>query len=111
MTEFILPVAFSDSMMRRRAIHTLSTVILGCAIGAIAGCGTLPVARVDGHLKTEIRDPARPDAATKGNVPQTVRQVPLPPPPQARIDEVKYSIVVENIPVRELLFIFHSLLL
>ncbi len=104
MTEFILPVAFSDSMMRRRAMHTLSTVILGCAIGAIAGCGTLPVARVDGHLKTETRDPAKPDAASKSNVPQTVRQVPLPPPPQARIDEVRYSITVKDVLVEDLLF-------
>lgn len=104
MTEFILPVAFSDSMMRRRAMRTLSTVILGCAIGAIAGCGTLPVARVDGHLKTETRDPAKPDAASKSNVPQTVRQVPLPPPPQARIDEVRYSITVKDVLVEDLLF-------
>ena len=80
------------------------TGIVSALILTLAGCGTLPVARVDGHLKAEPRDASVPNSPTRGNVPDTVRQVPLPPPPQARIDEVKYSIVVENIPVRELLF-------
>jgi MSHA biogenesis protein MshL len=33
-----------------------------------------------------------------------VRQVPLPPPPQARIDEVRYSITVKDVLVEDLLF-------
>jgi MSHA biogenesis protein MshL len=101
MTESILSTAFSNSMIRRLIPSAICSVTLACAI---ASCGTLPVARVDGHLKTETRDPARPDAATKGNVPQTVRQVPLPPPPQARIDEVRYSITVKDVLVEDLLF-------
>ncbi len=106
MTESTLLTAFSDRMTHRRALSAVCSVMLGCAI---AGCGTLPVARVDGHLKTETRgaakpDAATPDAATKGNVPQTVRQVPLPPPPQARIDEVRYSITVKDVLVEDLLF-------
>jgi MSHA biogenesis protein MshL len=101
MTESILSTAFSNSMVRRLIPSAICSMTLACAI---ASCGTLPVARVDGHLKTETRDPARPDAATKGNVPQTVRQVPLPPPPQARIDEVRYSITVKDVLVEDLLF-------
>ena len=73
---------------------------------AIAGCGTLPVARTDGHLKSA---PAAETANSAGSsisaVPQTVRQVPLPPPPMARIEEVKYSVTVNEVPVQELLFV------
>ena len=75
--------------------------VLTCV--SLAGCGTQPVARIDGHLVNEARDPAK---ANVGNAttPQPVRQVPLPPPPQARIEEVKYSITVKDVPVQELLF-------
>lgn len=76
----------------------------------MAGCGTLPVARTDGHLQND--SPAR--AAQNGNsaggasqrsaVPEPVRQVPLPPPPKPRIDEVKYSVTVKDVPVQELMF-------
>ena len=75
-------------------------------VAAIAGCGTLPVARTDGHLKSA---PAAETANNAGSstsvVPQTVRQVPLPPPPMARIEEVKYSVTVNEVPVQELLFV------
>ena len=75
-------------------------------VAVIAGCGTLPVARSDGHLKSA---PAVENANNAGSstsvVPQTVRQVPLPPPPTARIEEVKYSVTVNEVPVQELLFV------
>lgn len=80
--------------------------ILGfAALTVLAGCGTAPIARVDGHLKNDARDAAKADAPRNtGNVPPPVRQAPLPPPPQARIDEVKYSVTVKDIPVEQLLF-------
>lgn len=68
-------------------------------LAALASCGTLPVARTEGHLRT-TPPPAKPATA----LPQPVRQVPLPPPPVARVEEVKYSITVNNVPVQELLF-------
>ena len=77
------------------------TAIIACAV--IAACGTQPVARIDGHLVNEPRDPAKINASTS-TTPQPVRQVPLPPPPQPRIEEVKYSITVKDVPVQELLF-------
>lgn len=80
------------------------TGIVSALILTLAGCGTLPVARVDGHLKAEPRDASVPNSPTRGNVPDTVRQVPLPPPPQARIDEVRYSITVKDVLVEDLLF-------
>ncbi len=33
-----------------------------------------------------------------------VQQVPLPPPPRPRVEEVKYSVTVKDVPVQELLF-------
>ena len=83
--------------------------VLACVSAAVAvvGCGTLPVARTDGHLKNS--SPTENTKATGGSsdssaVPQPVRQVPLPPPPTARIEEVKYSVTVNDVPVQELLF-------
>ena len=81
-----------------------TTGIVSALILTLAGCGTLPVARVDGHLKAEPRDASVPNSPTRDNVPDTVRQVPLPPPPQARIDEVRYSITVKDVLVEDLLF-------
>ncbi|MBI3716268.1 MAG: hypothetical protein HY255_09770, partial [Betaproteobacteria bacterium] len=70
---------------------------------ALSACGTQPVARLDGHLKKDTKDSATAGDSVK-EPPQPVRQVPLPPPPQPRIEEVKYSVVVDNQPVQEVLF-------
>ena len=72
---------------------------------AVVACGTLPVARTDGHLKSASpTENAKGGSGDSSAVPQPVRQVPLPPPPTARIEEVKYSVTVNNVPVQELLF-------
>jgi MSHA biogenesis protein MshL len=92
---------------RSGVIASNAASLLGfAALAALVGCGTAPVARVDGHLKNDGREAAKPDAARPGSgtVPPPVRQAPLPPPPQARIDEVKYSVTVKDIPVEQLLF-------
>src|SRR5690349_10675018 len=67
---------------------------------AIAGSGTRPLAKSEGHLVTE--PPALGPAAAQA-IPDVVRNVPLPPPPVARESEIKYSVVVTNQPVREVL--------
>lgn len=74
----------------------------------VAGCGTLPVARTEGHLERALpteNTNSSGGANISSSVPQPVRQVPLPPPPMARIEEVRYSVTVNEVPVQELLFV------
>jgi MSHA biogenesis protein MshL len=72
-------------------------------MAGLAACGTQPVARTDGHLQEPTRTAAAEDPRT-ARIPPVVRQVPLPPPPKPRTEEVKYSVVVENEEVRSVLF-------
>jgi general secretion pathway protein D len=75
----------------------LNAVALLVALGfALAGCGTLPIAQPDAHIQTEVPKPATA-------IPPAVRSVPLPPPPEARAAELRYSVVVAGQPVREVL--------
>lgn len=69
----------------------------------LASCGTLPVAKNEGHLGSSPAG-SIPAAVTSGTVPQPVRDIPLPPPPKARVDEMKYSVTVKEVPVQELMF-------
>ncbi|MEY4730026.1 MAG: hypothetical protein RL020_1184, partial [Pseudomonadota bacterium] len=61
----------------------------------LAGCGVTPL-RPDRHIQADV-----PKAA---NIPEPVRSVPLPPPPKAEARPEKYSVVVNNVPVQQLLF-------
>ncbi len=63
------------------------------------GCGTQPIATPDRHIRAETAAP--PPAS---DIPPLARPVPMPPPPkpQAKVD--RYSVVVNNVPVQELLF-------
>lgn len=83
----------------------------GILVFGLAGCGTQPVARIDGHLQ-QVDQSIRAATDSKINaatfpvtsIPDPVRQVPLPPPPRPRVDELKYSVTVNNVPVQELMF-------
>src|SRR3954451_23914669 len=67
---------------------------MGLAV-VLAGCGARPLAKPDAHIQPEARSTA--------TIPAPVRGVPLPPPPEARESEIRYSVVVANQPVREVL--------
>lgn len=62
---------------------------------ALAACGTRPIAQSDAHLQ--------PEATRAEVIPAPVRAVPLPPAPRAREPEIRYSVVVVNQPVRDVL--------
>jgi general secretion pathway protein D len=79
-------------MICMRSIASATVVALAFAL---AGCGARPVAKPEGHIQSE----ARPAAS----IPQTVRAVPMPPAPEAREAEIRYSVVVANQPVRDVL--------
>lgn len=87
--------------MRAPSAGPLATLAL-----ILAGCGAQPLAKPDAHLhdpNPRAAAPAIPAVSPSGSIPAPVRSVPMPPPPQARATELKYSVVVANQPVREVL--------
>ncbi len=72
-----------------------SSVLLGLL--AVAGCGASNPPEVsDGHLM--IDQPAR------DSIPEPVSRVPVLPKPEMRPDLETYTVVVHDVPIRELLF-------
>ena len=68
----------------------------GACVFALSGCGTRPIAQPQDHIQPETVTHAEA-------IPQIVRAVPLPPAPRAGDREIRYSVVVANQPVREVL--------
>jgi general secretion pathway protein D len=66
----------------------------------LASCGTVPVAKVDSHLRTK---PEKVQGSRAEAPPAPVRQVPLPPAPQPSAEEKRYSVTVIDVPAREIL--------
>lgn len=75
-------------------MNKIMIAIIGCSM--LAACGTQPVTPSAGHIKDEPR-PA-------GNIPKTVQQAAPLPPPKPALKPETYSVVVNNVPVQELLF-------
>ncbi|MES2354569.1 MAG: pilus (MSHA type) biogenesis protein MshL [Pseudomonadota bacterium] len=75
----------------------ISLLIWGILL-LLTGCGAQPIASADRHIRADAAAPVTE------NIPQLTRPVPLPPPPQPQAKTERYSVVVNNIPVQELLF-------
>ncbi len=75
---------------------TLVAPSLAALALALAGCGTRPIAQPQAHIQPEA-------PAQEALIPKPVQAVPLPPAPLARAHEVRYSVVVVNQPVRDVL--------
>src|SRR5688572_11381441 len=83
-------------ILREYSCMRLRAFAPGVALAfVLAGCGARPVAKPDAHIQPETRSTA--------SIPSPVRSVPLPPPPEAREAEIRYSVVVANQSVREVL--------
>ncbi|MGB9149271.1 MAG: pilus (MSHA type) biogenesis protein MshL [Burkholderiales bacterium] len=66
-----------------------------CSVLLCSACAVTPL-KPDRHIQAEAPRPV--------SIPETVRSVPLPPPPKAEARPEKYSVVVNNVPVQQLLF-------
>ncbi|HTQ76782.1 MAG TPA: type II and III secretion system protein [Burkholderiales bacterium] len=64
---------------------------------ALAGCGQTPLKPSPAHIQSEAPPPP-------GTIPQPVQVAPLLPAPAARPRPETYSVVVNNVPVHDLLF-------
>jgi len=77
----------------------VATIAPGLALAfLLAACGARPLAKSEAHLQ-----PRETTQAALASIPEPVRGVPLPPAPKARTQELRYSVVVANQPVREVL--------
>lgn len=69
---------------------------------ALAGCAHEPAfAPSQGHIDSNQQ--SKP-AATSGSIPKPVRSNAFLPPPKPKLKEQTYSVVVNDVPVREILF-------
>lgn len=73
--------------------------LLICGIWFLAGCGSQPIASTERHINADKNVSVAPE-----NIPQPVRAIPLPPPPKPQPKTERYSVVVNNVPIQELLF-------
>jgi MSHA biogenesis protein MshL len=78
--------------------------ICGATLIALAGCGPMPVAKSDNHIASDEKGARHAAAAPSQSIPAPVKQVPLPPTPMPKAAELRYSVVVNEVPVREVLF-------
>jgi len=78
-----------------------SSHALLCATGVLlAACGTKPLKQSDMHIQQTPETLAR----SSGTIPQPSKQAVVLPPPKAAAKVETYSVVVTNLPAREILF-------
>jgi len=76
-------------------------ILIAVATALIAGCSSLrpspTVGEDSSHLQTS-------DIGSQTSIPEVVQQTPFIPPPEPVPESERYTVVVNNVPVRELLF-------
>jgi len=80
-------------------MRTLLLIAAGACL-ALAGCAELvrePPGRSPGHIDAEA-------PAAAGEIPEVVEQMPFVPPPEPVPETETFTVVVNDVPVRELLF-------
>jgi general secretion pathway protein D len=78
-----------------------SSHALLCATGLLlAACGTKPIKQSDMHIQQTPDSTAR----SSGTIPQPSKQTVVLPPPKPAVKVETYSVVVTNLPAREVLF-------
>ncbi len=77
---------------RRQLVASLITALL-----LLSGCATQPPAPSEAHLKVTPQAPS-------STIPQPVMDVPLPPSPDAEQEDEVFSVVVNDVPLKALLF-------
>lgn len=84
-----------------RMIRSGWVIVAGCAL--LTACGTQRTYDPgDGHIQGGVEAPSEERADAE--IPEPIRRAPLPPPPRAGDDPERYTVVVNEVPVRELLF-------
>lgn len=91
-----LLVSNSENLKARRILRRLPVFVVGMALW---GCSQPPLKPSTQHVLKE-----NVPVQSAGDIPAPVVAPPLPPPPQASQKQETYSVVVNEVPVRDLLF-------
>lgn len=74
----------------------LYSLLLGATLIAISACAPVPFDTSDQHIKQTPKPAGAP--------PEIIQAAPLPPPPSAAAQPDLFTVVVNNVPTKELLF-------
>ena len=97
LTESINKIMKIKTIIKRISISCFSVMIAA----SIVACGaTNPPTVSEGHIKSDTEK----KSTEKNNIPQTVTKVPALPRPGKRKKLETYTVVVNQVPIRELLF-------
>ncbi len=88
-------------MAPNRAIRWRWSVVAGCLL--LSACSAQRTYDPgDGHIQGDDEMPSGEEAVAE--IPEPVTRAPLPPPPSPEEEPERYTVVVNEVPVRELLF-------
>lgn len=79
-------------------------VIVILAMASLIACGALPPPTMEADWEVENRHIEAPEVVDTSEIPEIVRDLPIVTPPQIEPPMDLYSVVVQDVPVRELLF-------